>query len=195
MSDIKIGEMYAYLTQGGRKFDKVMRESSESKLQSAIEKNTQRIFGKKILWLKQKGTYGDMFGIAEDKHLVIVEIKGPKSKGKKHTGYGLTQIKRSFAKIKPFLGKKKDFLEVCKKLMKGDPEVTIKKKLKINLTRVDYQPQFYLFSSQFQKKLIKKVIEAKQNRWIKRWRPKIYCININLFKRGRKEILVMTRLV
>lgn len=195
MSEIKIGEMRAYLTRGGRKFDKIGRERSENRLQSIIDKNREKIFGKKIHWLRQKGTYGDMFGIAENAHLVVVEIKGPKSTGKKSTGYGLAQLKRRFRKIEDVVGSKNKFLDVCKKLKIENPKKLIKKKLGIELTRLDYQPEFYFFSTQFQKELIEKVIKTRKDKWIKRWRPNIHCINLNLFKRGKKEILVMTRFV
>lgn len=194
MSLITTGEMRAYLIRGDGKFGKVRRERSEGFLQEIIEKNTETIFGQKVTWLSQKGKYGDMFGISKDNHLIVVEIKGPKSTGKKHTGYGLAQLRNKFRKIKDIIGSRKEFLAVCEDLAKRHPEAGIKNKIrKIKLTRLDYQPQFYFFSTQFPGDIIKRARQTSRNRRIRRWRPKIHCICLNAYRRGNKDILVMTK--
>ncbi len=196
MADIKIGEMYAYLTSGGRKADEVNRVVSEEELQEIIREYTDKIFRKKILWISEMKKYGDMFGLGEDSRLVIVEIKGRESRGIKNITYGLNQIRNKFHKIKKIAGSKRRFLDVCVKYGVTNPEKTIKKKLGLDfkrLKRLNLNPEFYLISTQFQKKVIKAAEISRRKRLVKRWRPNIKCINLNVFKRGSKKFLIMTR--
>ncbi|MBU4312547.1 MAG: hypothetical protein KJ706_07510 [Candidatus Omnitrophica bacterium] len=89
MAKIKIGETYSYSMKNSGSLVKTERVKSENALQDIIKQNTEFIFGRKILWISEKGNYGDMFGLSEDKRLIVVEIKGPKSRGLEKTRYGL----------------------------------------------------------------------------------------------------------
>ena len=193
--DIKIGEPFAYLIAGGRKSDRVRLIDSETKLQEKIEKHTELIFRKKILWINQKGTYGDMFGLTKDRRLVFVEIKGRKSRGKKHTGYGLAQIKNRYKLAEEIRGRKSSLSDIWKKYNKQGIKQVIKKELNLNYKtlRIDYKPDFYFISTQFPEKVLRDA--EKINKDIARWkRVKVKCIMINIFKRGKREILIITRL-
>lgn len=197
MSEIKIGEIYACLIAGGRKYDAVSRILSEHKLQEIIKENTQYIFGQNILWIAQKKhDYGDMFGIGEDRHLVVVEIKGRKSRGQKKINCGLGQIREKFSKIGRIRGKI-NLQEIWEEYNEGSFVDALKKKLKINYKslKIDYKPRFYFISTQFKQKVIKSAEQLPKKRWVGRWKATVQCILLNVFKRGKKEILVVTRYV
>lgn len=196
MVEVPIGETYAYLIAGGRKSDVIDRVLNEEKIQEIVEENTKYIFGQNILWISQKATYGDMFGLAEDRHLVIVEIKGRKSRGYQKISYGLGQIREKFTKVSKIRGKI-NLQKIWEKYNKGNFTDALKRKLNINYKnlRIDYKPRFYFISTQFKQKVIKSAEQIAKKRWVGRWRPTVQCILVNIFKRGKKEILVITRYV
>lgn len=195
MAKIDIGNVCGYLIAGGRPADVIRRINSENLLQQVIKNHTEIVFGKRVLWISEKGPYGDMFGISEDKHIIVVEIKGPRSKGKINTGYGLTQIRRRFTKIKRIKGKKRELTKIFKRYGIRDTESIIRKKLgwSFKKSRIDYKPVFYFISSQFKKDILEKARNVEKRRRVGRYRPKIKCLLINVFKRGKKEILIIAR--
>ena len=74
---------------------------------------------------------------------------------------------------------------------------TIRKKLgwSFKRGRIDYRPDFYFISTQFKQQIVKAAELAKKTLWVGRWRPIVKCLMINVFKRGKKEILFITRYI
>jgi|GEM_PF-4875654 len=187
---LKIGEAYAYLVSGGRQLDELNRIESEEELQSIIKRCDDKIFRKKMMWISETGKYGDMFGIGKDKRLVFVEIKCVKSRGDEGTGYGLKQVLKQYKRAEAISGRKGELKMICE-----DFEHRLKKELKLDYKklRIDYKPDFYFISTQFPEKVLKDAEKIEKN--ISRWKKvKIKCLMANVFKRSKKEILVVTRL-